>query len=134
MLEWQQELSDPKEFMDGLKVDLYAGRVFAFTPKGDVMDLPAGSTPIDFAYAIHTDVGHRCMGARVNGRLVPLDYELQTGDAVEVLTSKPQDAGPKQDWLSIVHSPPARNKIRHSFSTERREDALDQGSELLQRH
>jgi guanosine-3',5'-bis(diphosphate) 3'-pyrophosphohydrolase len=133
MLEWQQELSDPKEFMDGLKVDLYAGRVFAFTPKGDVMDLPAGSTPIDFAYAIHTDVGHRCMGARVNGRLVPLDYELQTGDTVEVLTSKAADAAPKLDWLSIVRSPRARNKIRQWFSRERREDALEQGRDMLQR-
>jgi guanosine-3',5'-bis(diphosphate) 3'-pyrophosphohydrolase len=133
MLEWQQELSDPKEFMQGLKVDLYSGRVFAFTPKGDVMDLPAGSTPIDFAYAIHTDVGHRCMGARVNSRLVPLDYELQTGDTVEVLTSKAADAAPKQDWLAIVNSPRARNKIRQWFSRERREDALEQGRDLLQR-
>jgi guanosine-3',5'-bis(diphosphate) 3'-pyrophosphohydrolase len=87
MLEWQQELADPKEFLEGVKVDLYAGRVFVFTPKGDVMDLPAGSTPIDFAYGVHTDVGHRTMGARVNGRLVPLDYELQTGETVEILTS-----------------------------------------------
>jgi GTP diphosphokinase / guanosine-3',5'-bis(diphosphate) 3'-diphosphatase len=133
MLEWQQELSDPREFMEGLKVDLYAGRAFVFTPKGDVIDLPAGSTPIDFAYAIHTEVGHRCVGARVNGRLVPLDYELQTGDAVEVLTSKAQDAAPKRDWLRIVKSPRARNKIRQWFSRERREDALETGRELLQR-
>jgi guanosine-3',5'-bis(diphosphate) 3'-pyrophosphohydrolase len=133
MLEWQQEMADPREFMEGLKIDLYAGRVFVFTPKGDVMDLPAGSTPIDFAYAIHTEVGHRCIGARVGGRLVPLDYELRTGDTVEVLTSKAPDAGPTRDWLSIVKSPRARNKIRQWFSRERREDALETGRELLHR-
>jgi GTP pyrophosphokinase len=133
MLEWQREMADPREFMEGLKIDLYEGRVFVFTPKGDVIDLPAGSTPIDFAYAIHTDVGHRCMGARVAGRLVPLDYELQTGDTVEVLTSKAQDAAPKQDWLAIVRSPRARTKIRQWFSRERREDALESGRDLLQR-
>jgi GTP pyrophosphokinase len=133
MLEWQQELADPKEFLEGVKVDLYAGRVFVFTPKGDVMDLPAGSTPIDFAYGVHTDVGHRTMGARVNGRLVPLDYELQTGETVEILTSKAQDAAPKRDWLGIVKSPRARNKVRQWFSRERREDALEQGRDQLQR-
>jgi guanosine-3',5'-bis(diphosphate) 3'-pyrophosphohydrolase len=133
MIEWQQESADPREFMEGLKIDLYEGQVFVFTPKGDVVNLPAGSTPIDFAYAIHTDVGHRCMGARVGGRLVPLDYELHTGDAVEVLTSKAPDAGPKRDWLAIVKSPRARNKIRQWFSRERREDALETGRELLQR-
>jgi guanosine-3',5'-bis(diphosphate) 3'-pyrophosphohydrolase len=133
MLEWQQEMADPREFMEGLKIDLYAGRVFVFTPKGDVIDLPAGSTPIDFAYAIHTEVGHRCIGARVGGRLVPLDYELRTGETVEVLTSKAPDAAPTRDWLSIVKSPRARNKIRQWFSRERREDALEMGRELLHR-
>jgi guanosine-3',5'-bis(diphosphate) 3'-pyrophosphohydrolase len=133
MLEWQQEMADPREFMEGLKIDLYAGRVFVFTPKGDVIDLPAGSTPVDFAYAIHTEVGHRCIGARVGGRLVPLDYELRTGETVEVLTSKAPDAGPTRDWLSIVKSPRARSKIRQWFSRERREDALETGRELLQR-
>jgi guanosine-3',5'-bis(diphosphate) 3'-pyrophosphohydrolase len=133
MLEWQQEMADPREFMEGLKIDLYAGRVFVFTPKGDVVDLPAGSTPVDFAYAIHTEVGHRCIGARVGGRLVPLDYELRTGDTVEVLTSKAPDAGPTRDWLSIVKSPRARSKIRQWFSRERREDALETGRELLHR-
>jgi guanosine-3',5'-bis(diphosphate) 3'-pyrophosphohydrolase len=133
MLEWQQEMADPREFMEGLKIDLYAGRVFVFTPKGDVTDLPLGSTPIDFAYAIHTEVGHRCIGARIGGRLVPLDYELRTGDTVEILTSKTPDAGPTRDWLSIVRSPRARNKIRQWFSRERREDALETGRELLQR-
>jgi guanosine-3',5'-bis(diphosphate) 3'-pyrophosphohydrolase len=131
MLEWQQEMADPREFMEGLKIDLYEGQVFVFTPKGDVVNLPAGSTPIDFAYAIHTDVGHRCMGARVGGRLVPLGYELQTGDTVEVLTSKAPDAGPSRDWLAIVKSPRARGKIRQWFSRERREDALETGRDLL---
>ncbi len=133
MLEWQQEMADPREFMEGLKIDLYEGQVFVFTPKGDVVNLPAGATPIDFAYAIHTEVGHRCMGARVGGRLVPLDYELQTGDTVEVLTSKAADAGPKRDWLGIVKSPRARTKIRQWFSRERREDALEGGRDLLAR-
>src|SRR3989442_622263 len=133
MLEWQQESADPREFMEGLKIDLYQGRVFVFTPKGDVIDLPAGSTPIDFAYAIHTEVGHRCVGGRVGGRLVPLDYQLQTGDTVEVLTSKAPDAGPSRDWLGIVKSPRARNKIRQWFSRERREDILETGRDLLAR-
>jgi GTP pyrophosphokinase len=133
LIEWQKEMSDPRDFMEGLKIDLYSGQVFVFTPKGDVINLPAGSTPIDFAYAIHTDVGHRCIGARVSGRLVPLDYELQTGDSVEVIVSKAQDAAPTRDWLSIVKSPRARNKIRQWFSRERREDALETGKDLLQR-
>ncbi|HXF57767.1 MAG TPA: bifunctional (p)ppGpp synthetase/guanosine-3',5'-bis(diphosphate) 3'-pyrophosphohydrolase [Actinomycetota bacterium] len=134
LLEWQKELADPREFMEGLRIDLYSGRVFVFTPKGDVVDLPEGSTPIDFAYAIHTEVGHRCIGARVNGRLVPLDYRLQTGETVEIITSKAIDAGPSRDWLTIVRSPRARNKIKQWFSRERREDALELGRELLQRH
>jgi GTP diphosphokinase / guanosine-3',5'-bis(diphosphate) 3'-diphosphatase len=133
VLEWQREMADPREFMEGLKIDLYHGLVFVFTPKGDVVNLPAGATPIDFAYAIHTEVGHRCVGARVNGRLVPLDYELQTGDSVQILTTKAQDAGPTRDWLSIVKSPRARNKIRQWFSRERREDAMETGRDQLQR-
>ena len=133
MLEWQRESADPREFMEGLRIDLYEGRVFVFTPKGDVIDLPTDSTPLDFAYAIHTDVGHRCVGARVSGRLVPLDYKLQTGEAVEIVTSKAQDAAPKRDWLLIVKSPRARNKIRQWFSRERREDALETGRDLLLR-
>jgi GTP pyrophosphokinase len=119
--------------MEGLRIDLYDDRVFAFTPKGDVVDLPAGSTPIDFAYAIHTEVGHRCMGAKISGKLVPLDYRLQTGDTVEVLTSKARDASPSRDWLQVVSTPRARNKIRQWFSRERREDAMDTGRDLLQR-
>src|SRR5437867_268043 len=133
VMEWQQEMADPREFMEGLKIDLYEGQVFVFTPKGDVMNLPAGATPIDFAYAIHTEVGHRCMGARVGDRLVPLGYELKTGDTVEILTSKAPDAGRSRDWLGIVKSPRARNKIRQWFSRERREDALETGRDQLAR-
>jgi GTP diphosphokinase / guanosine-3',5'-bis(diphosphate) 3'-diphosphatase len=133
MLDWQKETSDPGEFMESLKIDLYADQVFAFTPKGDVVSLPAGGTPIDFAYAIHTEVGHRCAGAKVNGKLVPLDYRLQTGDTAEVLTSKARTAGPSQDWLKLVASPRARSKIKQWFSRERREDAIDTGRDLLQR-
>jgi guanosine-3',5'-bis(diphosphate) 3'-pyrophosphohydrolase len=133
VLEWQKETSDPRELMEGLKIDLYEGQVFVFTPKGDVVELPAGATPIDFAYAIHTDVGHRCIGAKVGGKLVPLDYRLQTGDAIDVLTSKAQDAGPSRDWLQIVQTPRARTKIRQWFSRERREDALELGKDLMQR-
>ena len=102
MMEWLKDMADPREFMEGLKIDLYGGQVFVFTPKGDVVNLPAGATPVDFAYAIHTDVGHRTIGAKVGGKLVPLDYELQTGDAVDVLTSKAQGEGPSQDWLQFV--------------------------------
>ena len=133
MLEWLKDMADPREFMEGLKIDLYGGQVFCFTPKGDVMNLPAGATPVDFAYAIHTEVGHRTIGAKVNGKLVPLDYELRTGDAVEILTSKAQGEGPSQDWLRWVKTPRARNKIRQWFSRERREDALENGREQLQR-
>jgi GTP pyrophosphokinase len=133
MLEWLKDMADPREFMEGLKIDLYGGQVFCFTPKGDVMNLPAGATPVDFAYAIHTEVGHRTIGAKVNGKLVPLDYELRTGDTVDILTSKAQGEGPSQDWLRWVKTPRARNKIRQWFSRERREDALEDGREQLQR-
>jgi guanosine-3',5'-bis(diphosphate) 3'-pyrophosphohydrolase len=133
MLEWQKDMADPREFMEGLRIDLYNDRAFCFTPKGDVVDLPAEATPIDFAYAIHTEVGHRCIGAKVNGKLVPLDYKLQTGDTVDVLTSKGQDAAPSRDWLQVVATPRARNKIRQWFSRERREDAMDTGRDMLQR-
>ncbi|HEV3474940.1 MAG TPA: bifunctional (p)ppGpp synthetase/guanosine-3',5'-bis(diphosphate) 3'-pyrophosphohydrolase, partial [Actinomycetota bacterium] len=133
MLEWQRETSDPREFMESLKIDLYHDQVFVFTPKGDVVSLPAGATPIDFAYAIHTEVGHRCIGGKVNGKLVPLDYRLQTGDTVAVLTSKAQDAGPSRDWLQMVATPRARNKIRQWFARERREDATVTGRDILQR-
>jgi len=133
MLDWLKDMADPREFMEGLKIDLYGGQVFCFTPKGDVMNLPSGATPVDFAYAIHTEVGHRTIGAKVNGKLVPLDYELRTGDTVDILTSKAQGEGPSQDWLRWVKTPRARNKIRQWFSRERREDALEEGREQLQR-
>jgi len=133
LIDWQRELSDPKDFIENLKTDLYVDEVFVFTPKGDVIQLPAGATPIDFAYAVHTEVGHRCVGARVNKRLVPLEYALQNGDTVEIFTSKAQDAGPSRDWLSIVKTPRARNKIRQWFSKERREDAIEAGKEALVR-
>ncbi len=133
MLEWLKDMADPREFMEGLKIDLYGGQVFVFTPKGDVINLPAGATPVDFAYAIHTEVGHRTIGAKVSGKLVPLDYELRTGDTVEVLTSKAQGERPSQDWVRFVKTPRARNKIRQWFSRERREDALEEGRDALQR-
>ncbi|MGZ8611572.1 MAG: RelA/SpoT family protein, partial [Actinomycetota bacterium] len=119
MLEWLKDMADPREFMEGLKIDLYGGQVFCFTPKGDVMNLPAGATPVDFSYAIHTEVGHRTIGAKVNGKLVPLDYELRTGDTVEILASRAQGEGPSQDWLQFVKTPRARSKIRQWFSRGR---------------
>jgi len=131
MLDWQKELSDPREFMESLRIDLYQDEVFVFTPKGDVRAFPIGATPIDFAYAIHTDVGHRCVGARVNGRLVPLTTEMQSGDTIEIITSKAADAAPSRDWLQVVKTPRARNKIRQWFTRERREDAIEKGREVL---
>ncbi len=131
MVDWQQEMTDPGEFMANLKIDLEQDEVFVFTPKGDVVTLPAGATPVDFAYAIHTEVGHRCIGARVGGRLVPLDHELAVGDTVEIFTSKVEGAGPSKDWLGFVASRSAAAKIRHWFSRERREDALESGREAL---
>jgi guanosine-3',5'-bis(diphosphate) 3'-pyrophosphohydrolase len=133
MLEWQQDTETPGDYLDALKIDLYEDEVFVFTPGGDVVALPAESTPIDFAYAIHTEVGHRCIGARVNGRLVPLDHALENGDTVEVLTSKAEDAGPSRDWLKIAQSQRALSKIRAYFNRERREDAIERGRESLTR-
>jgi guanosine-3',5'-bis(diphosphate) 3'-pyrophosphohydrolase len=131
MVDWQQETSDPSEFMESLKIDLEQDEVFVFTPKGKVITLPTGATAIDFAYAIHTEVGHRCIGARVNGRLVPLDSALASGDSVEIFTSKVEGAGPSRDWLQFVQTPRARSKIRQWFSRERREDARETGREEL---
>ncbi|MBS1870967.1 MAG: bifunctional (p)ppGpp synthetase/guanosine-3',5'-bis(diphosphate) 3'-pyrophosphohydrolase [Actinobacteria bacterium] len=133
LLDWQQELSDPKEFMDTLKVDLFEDEVFVFTPKGEVKSLQTGATPLDFAYEVHTDVGHRCVGAKVNGRIVPLSYELRSGDIVEVLTSK-RERGPSRDWLALVKTTRARNKIRQWFKSETRKDTEHAGRELLQDH
>ena len=131
MIDWQQELNDPGEFMANLKIDLEQDEVFVFTPKGDVITLPVGATPIDFAYAIHTEVGHRCVGARVGGRLVPLDTPLNSGDTVEIFTSKVEGSGPSRDWLQYVATRSAATKIKQWFSRERREDALDQGREMV---
>ncbi|MEA2550467.1 MAG: diphosphokinase / guanosine-3,5-bis(diphosphate) 3-diphosphatase, partial [Actinomycetota bacterium] len=133
MMDWLKDMADPREFMDSLKIDLSGGRVFVFTPKGDVVNLPLGATPVDFSYAIHTEVGHRTVGAKVGGKLVPLDYELRTGDTVDILTSKAQGEGPSQDWLQFVQTPRARSKIRQWFTRGRREDAMDQGKDALQR-
>jgi GTP pyrophosphokinase len=131
LVDWQQETSDPTEFMEVLKVDLEQDEVFVFTPKGDVVTLPAGATAVDFAYTIHTEVGHRCIGARVNGRLVPLDSALASGDSVEIFTSKVAGAGPSRDWLRFIQTPRARSKIRQWFSRERRDDAIETGREDL---
>jgi len=131
IVDWQSETTDPFEFLETLKLDLEQDEVYVFTPKGRVIALAAGSTPIDFAYAIHTEVGHRCIGAKVNGRLMPLETELQSADTVEIVTSKVPSAGPSRDWLQIVASPRARNKIRQWFSRERREDAIETGRDEL---
>ncbi|CAN5772510.1 RelA/SpoT family protein [soil metagenome] len=131
IIDWQAEVSDPAHFMEGLKSDLEQDEIFVFTPKGRVITLPVGSTTVDFAYAVHTEVGHRCIGARVNGRLVALDQQLTSGDTCEVVTAKVETAGPSQDWLSFVVSPRARNKIRQWFSRERRLDMIEAGREQL---
>ncbi|MBS4022204.1 MAG: bifunctional (p)ppGpp synthetase/guanosine-3',5'-bis(diphosphate) 3'-pyrophosphohydrolase [Dethiobacter sp.] len=131
ILELQQESKDAHEFMENVKIDLFTDEVFVFTPKGDVIDLPAGSIPLDFAYKIHTDIGHRCIGARINGRLVPLDYELQTGDIVEVITSK--QGSPSRDWVNMVKSSGAKAKIRGWFKKERRDENLVKGKDMLER-
>lgn len=133
LLDWQKETADPGEFLESLRFDLASNEVFVFTPKGDVIALPAGATPVDFAFAVHTEVGYRTIGARVNGRLVPLESTLENGDAVEVFTSKAENAGPSRDWLGFVKSPRARNKIRAWFSKERREEAIEQGKEAIVR-
>jgi len=133
LLDWQKETEDPGEFLESLRFDLSNNEVFVFTPKGDVIALPAGATPVDFAYAVHTEVGHATIGARVNGRLVPLESTLENGDLVEVFTSKAQNAGPSRDWLGFVKSPRARNKIRAWFSKERREEAIEQGKDAIAR-
>ena len=129
--DWQKETSDPSEFLEGLRFEINTSEVYAFTPKGEVMQLPLGATPVDFAYAIHTEVGNRCIGARVNGRLVPLESVLANGDVVDILTSKDENAAPSRDWLNFVASPRAKSKIKHYFTRERREESLEQGKEAL---
>ena len=131
IIDWQSDILDPNEFMADLKTDLEQEEVFVFTPKGRVITLPVNSTPVDFAYAVHTEVGHACIGARVNGRLVSLDSSLASGDTCEIFTSKVDDAGPSRDWLGFVQSPRARNKIKQWFSRERREDMVEAGREEL---
>lgn len=131
--DWQKETEDPSEFLEALRFDLGSPEVFVFTPKGNVIALPGGSTPVDFAYAVHTEVGNRCVGAKVNGRLVPLESKLSNGDVVDVLTNKSEHASPSRDWLNFVKSPRARSKIKAWFSKERREEAIDAGRESIAR-
>ncbi|WP_194948160.1 RelA/SpoT family protein [Actinomyces trachealis] len=133
LVDWQKETQDPAEFLESLRFEMTGTQIYVFTPKGDVMALPSGSTPVDFAYAVHSEVGHRTVGARVNGRLVPLDSHLETGDTVEVFTSKSVSAAPSRDWLSFVGSPRARNRIRQWFSKERREEAIEEGKSQIAR-
>lgn len=132
LLEWHQDMNDSRDFVNTVKMDIFADEVFVFTPRGDVIDLPVGSVPIDFAYRIHTDVGNRCVGAKVNGRIVPLDFKLSNGDIVEVITSK-QSSGPSRDWLNIVGSSDTRNKIKSWFKKERREENIIKGREMLEK-
>ncbi len=131
LLDWQREAADPAEFLESLRFDLKSPEIFVFTPKGDVITLPQESTPVDFAYAVHTEVGHRCIGARVNGRLVALERQLENGEVVEIFTSKAQNAGPSRDWQNFVVSPRAKAKIRQWFAKERREEALEAGKEQI---
>ncbi|HWR09411.1 bifunctional (p)ppGpp synthetase/guanosine-3',5'-bis(diphosphate) 3'-pyrophosphohydrolase [Sporomusa sp.] len=132
LLEWHRDLRDPREFIESVKMDVFTDEVFVFTPRGDVIDLPAGSVPIDFAYRIHTDVGHRCVGAKINGKIVPLEYKLTNGDIVEIITSK-HNNGPSRDWLNVIGSSETRNKIRQWFKKEKREENVAKGREMIER-
>lgn len=131
IIDWQKETADPTEFLDSLRYDLSGQEIFVFTPKGDVKELPTGSTPVDFAYSIHTEIGHRVVGAKINGRLMPLSTKLNNGDSIEIITSKAEDASPSRQWLDFVASGRARNKIRQWFSKSVREEAIEKGKELL---
>jgi GTP pyrophosphokinase len=131
LVEWQKEMTDPNEFLSSLKMDLYPDEVYTFTPKGKVVVVPAGATPVDFAYTIHTEVGHTCVGAKINGRMAPLRTKLRTGDIVEIVTQK--DHKPSRDWLTFVKSPRARNKIKHWLNEDQRERAVEIGRKLLER-
>ncbi len=132
VMDWQRDVSDATEFVEGVKLDVFQDQVFVFSPKGDVKDLPAGATPLDFAYRIHTDIGHRCIGAKVNNRLVPLDYKLQNGDIVEIVTTKGEH-GPSRDWINIVRTSHARDKIRQWFKRQERDENITHGRESLER-
>ncbi len=131
LLDWQREAGDPGEFLDSLRYEMASSEIFVFTPKGDIHTLPAGSTPVDFAYSVHTEVGNRCIGAKVDGRLVPLERELDNGQIVEIFTSKAANAGPSRDWLSFVASSRAKTKIRQYFAKERREEAIEVGKDAI---
>ena len=133
LLDWQREAADPGDFLESLRFDLARQEIFVFTPKGDVITLPSGSTPVDLAYAVHTEVGNRCIGSRVNGRLVALERKLESGDVVEIFTSKAETAGPSRDWLAFVASPRAKTKIKQWFAKERREEAIEAGKEAITR-
>jgi GTP pyrophosphokinase len=132
ILEWQKDMKDPKEFMESLKIDFFTDEVYVFTPKGDVINLPNGSTPIDFAYRVHTAVGNNCVGAKVDGRIVPLDYKLKNGNIVDVITSA-NSSGPSRDWLKIVKSSQAKTKIRQWFKKEERDLNINRGKEMLEK-
>jgi GTP pyrophosphokinase len=131
-MDWQRDVSDATEFVEGIKLDIFQDQVFVFTPKGDIKDLPAGATPLDFAYRIHTDVGHRTIGAKINNRLVPLDYRLKNGDIVEIVTTKGEH-GPSRDWLNVVRTSHAREKIRQWFKRKDRDENIVHGRESLER-
>ena len=130
MMEWQSDLKDPSEFMSSLKLDLFNTEVFVFTPNGQVVDLPVGSTPVDFAYKIHSEVGNKCVGAKVNGRIVPLNYQLQNGQRIEIMTAK-NAQGPSRDWLKFVKSTQAKQRIKQWFKKERREENVEKGQEMI---
>ena len=131
-MDWQRDVSDATEFVEGVKLDIFQDQVFVFTPKGEIKDLPAGATPLDFAYRIHTDVGHRTIGAKVNDRLVPLDYRLKNGDIVEIVTTR-AGHGPSRDWLNLVRTQHAREKIRQWFKRQERDENIVHGRESLDR-